>query len=217
MSGRSRWSTRSTRTESRVRRPQRSRSARTWAGRPTTWPYPSATRATSPPTGRASPNTATPAWSRRGRCCSVSRPPARRRWCNGAPVDNPQTIATAIKIGRPASGDRALARARRVEGRDRGRDGRRDPRRLPRPRALRGHLLRAGIGSVDGRSAQDGTCRPTGPRCDDRVRANWPWAEGSRHGAPADDSTSSRGAERDRAARGSRLVDGEAETPRRAR
>ena len=44
---------------------------------------------------------------RRG--CGASRPPAPRRSCSAQPVDDPETIATAIRIGNPASWAQALA------------------------------------------------------------------------------------------------------------
>ena len=40
---------------------------------------------------------------RRRRGCSASRRPARHRWCSAARCSNPDTIATAIRIGAPAS------------------------------------------------------------------------------------------------------------------
>ena len=51
------WSTRSTRPASRARRPRRSRSSTRSAVHPTCMPCPSATPATSPRTGRATPST----------------------------------------------------------------------------------------------------------------------------------------------------------------
>ena len=47
------------------------------------------------------------------RACSASRPRARRRSVRGAPSSNPETIATAIRIGNPASWQ--TARRRRSE------------------------------------------------------------------------------------------------------
>ena len=69
----------------------------------------------------------------------------------GKPVADPQTVATAIRIGNPASGEKALRAARRVGRRDRGGHRRRDPRGVPRPRAPRGHLLRARVRGRRGR------------------------------------------------------------------
>ena len=50
----------------------------------------------------------------------------------GRPIEEPETIATAIRIGNPASWASADGRARRERRRDRSRDRRRDPRRVPR-------------------------------------------------------------------------------------
>ena len=55
----------------------------------------------------------------RARGCGASRPPARRRSCTGAPVAQPVTIATAIRIGNPASWDSARRGPRRVRRPDR--------------------------------------------------------------------------------------------------
>ena len=79
------WSTRSIRTGWPARRRRHSRFARTWAARPTTWRSPSATRATSLRTGRASPTIATQAWSRPGRRCSASRRRVPRRSSSAMP------------------------------------------------------------------------------------------------------------------------------------
>ncbi len=35
--------------------------------------------------------------------CSASRPRGPRRWCTGEPVTDPETMATAIRVGNPAS------------------------------------------------------------------------------------------------------------------
>ena len=52
---------------------------------------------------------------RRG--CSASRPPARRRSCTARRCSHPETIATAIRIGAPASWDAAVAARDESEGR----------------------------------------------------------------------------------------------------
>ncbi len=49
----------------------------------------------------------------------------------GTPVEEPQTVATAIRIGNPASAAQGAPGARRIGRRDRGRHRRRDPGRLP--------------------------------------------------------------------------------------
>ena len=63
----------------------------------------------------------------------------------GKPVANPETVASAIRIGNPARWEEAME-AFTVLAR-RGRRGlrRADPRRLPLPRRQRGRLLRAGV------------------------------------------------------------------------
>ena len=77
--------------------------------RPTSWPSPSATPATSPPTGPAST-----------RYRAAGRIDARPRMFGfqaagaapivlGHPVEKPETIATAIRIGNPASWQQAIA------------------------------------------------------------------------------------------------------------
>ena len=110
---RSSWSTRSTRSASRGRRPRRSRSSTPSATPPTSTACRSATPATSRPTGWATTSTArTP--RRRGRprtgpACGASRPPGPRPIVLGHPVDQPDTIATAIRIGNPASWQQAVA------------------------------------------------------------------------------------------------------------
>ena len=78
---------------------------------------------------------------------------ARRRPCR---LTDPKTVATAIKHRQPGQRTEGARGARRVGRRHRGRDRRGDPRRVPRPRAARGHLLRAGVRGVGRRRAQDG-------------------------------------------------------------
>ena len=78
----------------------------------------------------------------------ASRPPAPRRSSAVTPIEQPETIATAIRIGNPASWAKAPRGPRRVAAGHRGRHRRRDPRRLPRPRAARGRVLRALVGGV---------------------------------------------------------------------
>ena len=102
----SRWSTRSTRTASRARRPRRSRSS-----------TPSATPRTSTPAGRQRrqhhrvleglPRVRAPTAPRDAHAarCGASRPPGAAPLVLGHPVAEPETIATAIRIGNPASWD----------------------------------------------------------------------------------------------------------------
>ena len=107
---RSRWSTRSTRTGSKGRRPRRSRSATCSAERPTCTASRSATPATSPRTGGATASTprtaSSPATPRMFGFQAAGAAPI----VNGAPVSSPMTIATAIRIGNPASAGRSPSR-----------------------------------------------------------------------------------------------------------
>ena len=52
-----------------------------------------------------------PATPRKLRSCAAGRPRAPRRSCIGAPVPDPETVASAIRIGNPASWDLAVAAA----------------------------------------------------------------------------------------------------------
>ena len=131
---RSSWSTRSTRRASRVRRRRRSRSSTPSATPRTSTASRSATPATSRRTGWATRSTArrptSPARRPQTRGCGASRRPARRRSCSGHPVDQPDTIATAIRIGNPASWQQAVAA--RDESRRADRGGHRRRRSWPR-------------------------------------------------------------------------------------
>ncbi len=40
--------------------------------------------------------------------CTATRPRAPRRWCSGAPVEDPETVASAIRIGNPARWEDAM-------------------------------------------------------------------------------------------------------------
>ena len=70
----------------------------------------------------------------------------------GEPVEDPQTIATAIRIGNPASWDTRRGRGDGVRGRDLGRHRPRDPRGVPTRRARR-PVRRAGVGRQRRRAA----------------------------------------------------------------
>ena len=114
---RSRSSTRSTRSGSRARRPPRSRSATTWAGRPTSSRSPSATPATSARTGAGFRE-----YRDAGRVDAVPRmwgfqAAGAAPLVAGHPIDQPETVATAIRIGNPASWDLAIDGPRRSGGR----------------------------------------------------------------------------------------------------
>ena len=72
----------------------------------------SATPATSPRTGGATPSTPRARARRLARpACSGGRPRARRRSCAASRCSHPETIATAIQIGNPASWERRDRRA----------------------------------------------------------------------------------------------------------
>ena len=76
------WSTRSTTTASKVRRPPRSRSSRCSATRRTSTSSRSATPATTPRTSAATAKRPSAAPPRSCRACSASRPRAARRSCS---------------------------------------------------------------------------------------------------------------------------------------
>ena len=99
----------------------------------------------------------------------------------GHTVSHPETIATAIRIGDPASGDKALRAQGRVGRPHRVRDRRADPRRLPRPGAHGGHLLRAGQRRVRGRRPDARRRRRHRPGRHHRVRAHGPRPQGPGH------------------------------------
>ena len=105
---RSRWSTRSTRSASRARRRRRSRSSTPSATPRTSTACRSATPATSRPTGRATGSTPTDGLAPRPRMWGFQAAGAAPIVL-GDPVENPETIATAIRIGNPASWDAAIA------------------------------------------------------------------------------------------------------------
>ena len=88
------------------------------------------------------------------RACSASRPRAPRRSCSATPVEHPETVATAIRIGNPASWYGATAAASESGG---GIHAVTDDEILAAYRFLageRGGVLRAGVGRVGGRPAQ---------------------------------------------------------------
>ena len=99
------------RTVSRARRPRRSRSSTCSATHPTSMSCRSATRATSRRTGRATREYAGRRRAVRARTprCGASRHPAAAPIVRGEVVKDPSTIATAIRIGNPASWQYALS------------------------------------------------------------------------------------------------------------
>ena len=139
------------------------------AARPTSTACRSATPATSPPTGRATSSTRPTASRRRGPRMWGFQAAGAAPLVSGEPVAHPETIATAIRIGNPASWQQADRRPRRVRRAHRRGDRRRDPRGVPPARARRGAVLRAGLRRQRRRPAQDarGRCarsRPGGRR-----------------------------------------------------
>ena len=139
---RSSWSTRSTRTGSRARRPPPSRSA-TSSARPPTRSHPGRQRRQ-----RHRLLARLPRVGARRRSSTASRPRAPRRWSTAHPVANPETVASAIRIGNPARWEEAMDAITASRGRDRRGHRRADPRRLPLARGQRGRLLRAGLGRL---------------------------------------------------------------------
>ena len=91
----------------------------------------------------------------------------------GKPVEQPETVASAIRIGNPARWSEALEALEESGGRDRGGQRRRDPRGAALARLERGRLLRAGLGRLRRR-------RPEAPARGRaaRVRAHRPRPEG---------------------------------------
>ena len=151
---RSRWSTRSTRSGSRARRPRRSRSSTSSATPPTSTCCRSATPATSRRTGSATRSTPT-----LGR--ATKRPVMRGFQAEGAaplvtgePFPDPETKATAIRIGNPASWKLAARPPRRVGRPVRGGQRRPDPGRPARARLPRRRVRRAGVGRRHRRAAR---------------------------------------------------------------
>ena len=65
------------------------------------------------------------------RGCSASRPRARRRWCMVRRVEQPETVASAIRIGNPARWEEAMAAVVGSHGAIARGLRPRDPRRLP--------------------------------------------------------------------------------------
>ena len=112
-----RWSTRSTRSGSRARRPPPSRSSTTSATRRTCTCCRSATAATSRPTGGATSSTPTPASPPAGRGCGRFQAAGAAPLVLGHPVPDPETVATAIRIGDPASTTLAVAAKEESGGR----------------------------------------------------------------------------------------------------
>ena len=108
----------------------------------------SATPATSPPTGAAFRSSAA-----RPRMFGFQAAGAAPL-VHGAPVEHPETVASAIRIGNPARWEEAMDAMTASGRRGRGRHRRADPRRLPAAGGARGDLLRAGVGGERRRAAR---------------------------------------------------------------
>ena len=95
--------------------------------------------------------------ARRGcRGCSAGRPRAPHPWCPGSPVTDPETVASAIRIGNPASWHLAVEAAEKSGGRFRAVS---DEQILAAQRELaaaRRRLRRAGLGGRGRRAARRG-------------------------------------------------------------
>ena len=183
-STRSRSSTASTRIASTGRRQRRSRSSTSSVTRPTCSRSRSATPATSPRTGAAfarSTATVARAGSRRmvGGQASGAAP-----LVHGRPVDDPQTVATAIRIGNPASWQGADRRARPVRGNHRARwTTKRSSTRSADLATPRRRLLRACVGGGARGARAGGPRRRRGPGVARGVRAHRQRPQGSRRRA----------------------------------
>ncbi len=92
----------------------------------------------------------------------------------GHPVEHPETVASAIRIGNPGALGGRHGGEHRVARRDPRGERRRDPRRIPAAGGEGRNLLRARLGSVCGGDAQVRGRR----RKPDRVRSDRPGAEG---------------------------------------
>ena len=103
----------------------------------------------------------------------------------GHPVESPETVASAIRIGNPARWEEAMDAVTSSRGRIAAVERRADPRRLSPARLRRGRLLRARLGGIGCRAADPRPARSAeGRRArDGRLRAHRAWAQGSRHGA----------------------------------
>ena len=125
------------------------------------------------------------------RACGASRPPAPRRSSPAQVVEHPETIATAIRIGNPASWTKALDARDELRRPHRRRHRPRDPRRLPAAGPQRGGVRRAGVGRLGrrpaaGRRGRRARARPAGRLHRHRQRAQGPGV-GHLRGAGAGD------------------------------
>ena len=110
----------------------------------------------------------------------------------GEPVPDPETVATAIRIGNPASWQLAVAAAHESGGRFARRHRRPDPGRPARAGRARRRLRRAGLRRRRRRAAAGGRGGGVVRRQDRRRHRHRPRAQGHRHRASrasADSST----------------------------
>ena len=146
----------------RARRPPPSRSSTSSATPPTCTCCRPATPATSRRTGWATARPTRPA-TRPG--CRVMRgwqAAGAAPLVLGAPVPDPETVASAIRIGNPASWDLAVGRGRPVGRQVPAGHRRRDPRRPARARRPRRRLRRARLRRRRRRAAARGLPRASG-------------------------------------------------------
>ena len=138
------------------------------------------TRSTRSASRSATPGNITAYWrgfQRGRRGAADARLPGRGRGAAGrrrARSSNPETVASAIRIGNPARWEEAMAAMTESRGAIRGRHRRGDPRRLPLARRRAKALLRAGLGRLGRRAAEARRRR----RRADRLRAHRPRPEG---------------------------------------
>ncbi len=101
----------------------------------------------------------------------------------GKPVSHPETIATAIRIGAPASWTAAVDGAAAIQRPLPGRHRRGDPGGLPPGGQRRRRLRRTRVGRQHRRPAQVHRRRLGGARVDGGVHGDRQRSQGSRHGA----------------------------------
>ena len=101
--------------------------------------------------------------ARDARGCGASRRPAPRRSSTARRSRKPSTIATAIRIGNPASWEQAVAARDESGGLIDAVTDRDDPRGLPAARDPGGRLRRAGVGRLRRRAAAGARRRPARP------------------------------------------------------
>ena len=134
----------------------------------------------------ASASRSTAATARGRRVCSPARPRGAAPLVHGSFVEHPETVATAIRIGRPVRFQEAKEAVTTSEGAALALTDEEILAAFRRLARERGRLLRAGLGGVP-RGPRTGT----GPGADrgwrpGRVHPHRPRAEGSRHGGRPD-------------------------------